>query len=200
MVLASALSICICYLFSSHTRAKRRGLSLRITTHLLWHSAARMSLVVMEWTTVCISPLLYQVQHQDISSGNQTLQAIISEKSNTILKGENNSMTLFQLYKSVSSVLNLETKEESVNSSLRTDTRKEVSCTYCILEPLVSKQHLYSLSTTSYSWNVESISSGVIAWSGQTTGASPTSQLWGHKAAHTLCDISALCPMVVTPM
>nr|XP_034975837.1 polycystic kidney disease protein 1-like 2 isoform X2 [Zootoca vivipara] len=67
-----------------------------------------------------------RVQHQDISSGNRTLQAIISEKSNTILKGENNSMTLFQLYKSVSSVLNLETKEESVNSSLRTDTRKEL--------------------------------------------------------------------------
>ncbi|XP_053127311.1 polycystic kidney disease protein 1-like 2 [Hemicordylus capensis] len=67
-----------------------------------------------------------RVQHQDISSGNQTWQAIISEKSNTILKGENNSMSLFQLYKSVSSVLNQETKEESVNSSLRTDMRKEL--------------------------------------------------------------------------
>ncbi|XP_061449764.1 polycystin-1-like protein 2 [Rhineura floridana] len=67
-----------------------------------------------------------RVQHEDISSGNQTLQAIISEKSNSILKGENNSMSLFQLYKSVSSVLNQETREESVNSSLRTDTRKEL--------------------------------------------------------------------------
>uniref|UniRef100_A0ACB8EA10 Uncharacterized protein n=1 Tax=Sphaerodactylus townsendi TaxID=933632 RepID=A0ACB8EA10_9SAUR len=67
-----------------------------------------------------------RVQYEDIHTGNQTLQAILSEKSSTILKGENNSMSLFQLYKSVSSVLNQETKEESVNSSLRTDTRKEL--------------------------------------------------------------------------
>ncbi|XP_062997536.1 polycystin-1-like protein 2 [Elgaria multicarinata webbii] len=67
-----------------------------------------------------------RVRDEDISTGNQTLQAIISEKSNTILKGENNSMSLFQLYKSVSSVLNQETKVETVNSSLRTDTRKEL--------------------------------------------------------------------------
>ncbi|XP_042294389.1 polycystic kidney disease protein 1-like 2 isoform X2 [Sceloporus undulatus] len=63
---------------------------------------------------------------EEISGGNQTLQTIILEKSNTILKGENNSMSLFQLYKSVSSVLNQEMKEEHVNTSLRTDTRKEL--------------------------------------------------------------------------
>lgn len=73
----------------------------------------------------------YQVQYEDINTGNQTLQAIISKKSSTILKGENSSMSLFQLYKSVSSVLNQETREESINSTLRTDTRKEVRC--CIL-------------------------------------------------------------------
>nr|XP_056718331.1 polycystic kidney disease protein 1-like 2 [Euleptes europaea] len=67
-----------------------------------------------------------RVQYEDINTGNQTLQAIVSEKSSTILKGENSSMSLFQLYKSVSSVLNQETREESVNSSLRTDTRKEL--------------------------------------------------------------------------
>ncbi|KAL8195182.1 UNVERIFIED_CONTAM: hypothetical protein K2H54_047650 [Gekko kuhli] len=67
-----------------------------------------------------------RVHYEDISTGNQTLQAIVSEKSSTILKGENSSMSLFQLYKSVSSVLNQETKEESINSSLRTDTRKEL--------------------------------------------------------------------------
>ncbi|XP_066494065.1 polycystin-1-like protein 2 [Tiliqua scincoides] len=70
--------------------------------------------------------LTVRVQPEDISSGNQSLQAILSEKSNKILKGENNSMSLFQLYKSVSSALNQETKGESINSSLRTDTRKEL--------------------------------------------------------------------------
>uniref|UniRef100_A0ABM5EUS9 Polycystin-1-like protein 2 n=1 Tax=Pogona vitticeps TaxID=103695 RepID=A0ABM5EUS9_9SAUR len=68
----------------------------------------------------------FTVQPEDLSGKNQTFQAIISEKSNMILKGKNNSMSLFQLYKSVSSVLNQEAKEESVNSSLRTDTKKEL--------------------------------------------------------------------------
>ncbi|XP_060551059.1 polycystin-1-like protein 2 [Pantherophis guttatus] len=67
-----------------------------------------------------------RVQPEDINSGNQTLQAMILEKSNSILKGENNSMSLFQLYKSVSSVLNQERKESNFNSSLQTDTRKEL--------------------------------------------------------------------------
>ncbi|KAM6430104.1 polycystin-1-like protein 3 [Liasis olivaceus] len=67
-----------------------------------------------------------RVHPDDINSGNQTLQAMILEKSNSILKGENNSMSLFQLYKSVSSVLNQETKETTFNSSLQTDTRKEL--------------------------------------------------------------------------
>nr|XP_060644320.1 polycystin-1-like protein 2 [Anolis sagrei ordinatus] len=67
-----------------------------------------------------------RVWPEDISDRNQTLQTIILEKSNTILKGENNSMSLFQLYKSVSSVLNHKMKEESVNTSLQTDTRKEL--------------------------------------------------------------------------
>lgn len=59
--------------------------------------------------------------------GNLTLQAVISEKANTILKDGNNSMSLFQLYKSVASVLNQQTQEESFNMSLQTNTRKEVS-------------------------------------------------------------------------
>ncbi|XP_054856225.1 polycystic kidney disease protein 1-like 2 [Eublepharis macularius] len=67
-----------------------------------------------------------RVQDGDINTGNQTLQAILSEKSNTILKGGNSSVSLFQLYKSVSSVLNQETNDESANSSLRTDARKEL--------------------------------------------------------------------------
>uniref|UniRef100_A0A8C5SYB1 Polycystin 1 like 2/pseudo n=1 Tax=Laticauda laticaudata TaxID=8630 RepID=A0A8C5SYB1_LATLA len=57
----------------------------------------------------------------NLNSGNQTLQAMILEKSSSILKGENNSMSLFQLYKSVSSVLNQDTKEATFNSSLQTD-------------------------------------------------------------------------------
>ncbi|KAL7978824.1 hypothetical protein Chor_013313, partial [Crotalus horridus] len=67
-----------------------------------------------------------RVQPEDINSGNQTLQAMILEKSNSILKEENNSMSLFQLYKSVSSVLNQETKEATFNSFLQTNTRKEL--------------------------------------------------------------------------
>lgn len=59
--------------------------------------------------------------------GNLTLQAVISEKANTILKDGNNSMSLFQLYKSVTSVLNQQIQEESFNMSLQTNTRKEVS-------------------------------------------------------------------------
>lgn len=61
--------------------------------------------------------------------GNLTLQAVISEKANTILKDGNNSMSLFQLYKSVTSVLNQQIQEESFNMSLQTNTRKEVSKT-----------------------------------------------------------------------
>lgn len=66
--------------------------------------------------------------------GNLTLQAIVSEKANTILKDGNNSMSLFQLYKSVISVLNQETQEESFNTSLQMDTRKEVSQTLVFLQ------------------------------------------------------------------
>lgn len=64
---------------------------------------------------------------------NLTLQAIVSEKAN-ILKDGNNSMSLFQLYKSVTSVLNQETQEESFNISLQMDTRKEVSWTLVFLQ------------------------------------------------------------------
>lgn len=66
--------------------------------------------------------------------GNLTLQAIVSEKANTILKDGNNSMSLFQLYKSVTSVLNQDMQEESFNISLQTDTRKEVSQTLVFLQ------------------------------------------------------------------
>uniref|UniRef100_U3JWH1 Polycystin 1 like 2/pseudo n=1 Tax=Ficedula albicollis TaxID=59894 RepID=U3JWH1_FICAL len=51
----------------------------------------------------------------DMMDGNLTLQAVISEKANTILKDGNNSMSLFQLYKSVTSVLNQQLQEESFN-------------------------------------------------------------------------------------
>ncbi|XP_023790696.1 polycystic kidney disease protein 1-like 2 [Cyanistes caeruleus] len=62
----------------------------------------------------------------DTMDGNLTLQAVISEKANTILKDGNNSMSLFQLYKSVTSVLNQQIQEESFNMSLQTNTRKEL--------------------------------------------------------------------------
>ncbi|NWI42071.1 PK1L2 protein, partial [Picathartes gymnocephalus] len=57
---------------------------------------------------------------------NLTLQAVVSEKANTILKEGNNSMSLFQLYKSVTSVLNQQIQEESFNMSLQTNTRREL--------------------------------------------------------------------------
>ncbi|NXV76576.1 PK1L2 protein, partial [Atlantisia rogersi] len=66
-----------------------------------------------------------KVGHTDMINANLTLQAIVSEKANT-LKDGNNSMSLFQLYKSVTSVLNQETQEESFNISLQMDTRKEL--------------------------------------------------------------------------
>ncbi|OXB62704.1 hypothetical protein ASZ78_003064 [Callipepla squamata] len=67
-----------------------------------------------------------KVIQADPIDGNLTLQTIVSEKTNTILKDGNNSMSLFQLFKSVTSVLNHETQEENFNLSLQTDTRKEV--------------------------------------------------------------------------
>nr|XP_009925157.1 PREDICTED: polycystic kidney disease protein 1-like 2 [Haliaeetus albicilla] len=67
-----------------------------------------------------------KVGHADMINGNLILQAIVSEKANTILKDGNNSMSLFQLYKSVTSVLNQDMQEESFNISLQTDTRKEL--------------------------------------------------------------------------
>lgn len=73
--------------------------------------------------------------------GNLTLQAVISEKANTILKDGNNSMSLFQLYKSVTSVLNQQIQEESFNMSLQTNTRKEVSKTLAFLQYNVSLQY-----------------------------------------------------------
>lgn len=75
-----------------------------------------------------------QVGHADMFDGNLTLKAIVSEKANTILKDSNNSMSLFQLYKSVSSVLNQESQEESFNISLQTNTQKEVSQTLVFLQ------------------------------------------------------------------
>ncbi|NWH66986.1 PK1L2 protein, partial [Geococcyx californianus] len=67
-----------------------------------------------------------KVGHADTIDGNLTLQAIVSEKANTILKDVNNSMSLFQLYKSVTSVLNQETQDESFNISLPMDSRKQL--------------------------------------------------------------------------
>ncbi|NWX49923.1 PK1L2 protein, partial [Steatornis caripensis] len=67
-----------------------------------------------------------KVGHADMIDRNLTLQAIVSEKANTILKDGNNSMSLFQLCKSVTSVLNQEAQEESFNISLQRDTRKEL--------------------------------------------------------------------------
>ncbi|XP_031471197.1 polycystic kidney disease protein 1-like 2 [Phasianus colchicus] len=69
--------------------------------------------------------LFQGVIQADTIDGNLTLQTIVSEKANTILKDGNNSMSLFQLFKSVTSVLNHETQEENFNISLQTDTRKE---------------------------------------------------------------------------
>ncbi|NWR19530.1 PK1L2 protein, partial [Emberiza fucata] len=62
----------------------------------------------------------------DMMDGNLTLQAVVSEKANTILRDGNSSMSLFQLYKAVTSVLNQQTQEESFNMSLQTDTRREL--------------------------------------------------------------------------
>ncbi|NXA58386.1 PK1L2 protein, partial [Mohoua ochrocephala] len=62
----------------------------------------------------------------DMMDGNLTLQAVISEKANNILKEGNNSMSLFQLYKSVTSVLNQQIQVESFDTSLQTNTRKEL--------------------------------------------------------------------------
>ncbi|XP_042692995.1 polycystic kidney disease protein 1-like 2 isoform X1 [Centrocercus urophasianus] len=67
-----------------------------------------------------------KVIQADTIDGNLTLQTIVSEKANTILKDGNNSMSLFQLFKSVTSVLNHETQDENFNISLQTDTRKEL--------------------------------------------------------------------------
>ncbi|NXF29075.1 PK1L2 protein, partial [Nyctibius bracteatus] len=67
-----------------------------------------------------------KVGHADMIDGNLTLQALVSEKANTILKEGNSSMSLFQLCMSVTSVLNQETQEESFNISLQVDTRKEL--------------------------------------------------------------------------
>ncbi|KAM9183006.1 polycystin-1-like protein 3 [Mergus octosetaceus] len=67
-----------------------------------------------------------KVGHTDMIDGNLTLQGIVSEKANSILKDGNNSMSLFQLFKSVTSVLNHETQEENFNISLQMDTRKEL--------------------------------------------------------------------------
>ncbi|NXG73156.1 PK1L2 protein, partial [Baryphthengus martii] len=67
-----------------------------------------------------------KVGHADMTDGNLTLQAIVSEKTNTILRDGNSTMSLFQLYKSVTSVLNQESQEESSNRSLQTNTRKEL--------------------------------------------------------------------------
>ncbi|NXK49451.1 PK1L2 protein, partial [Chauna torquata] len=67
-----------------------------------------------------------KVGHADMIDGNLTLQTIVSEKANTILKDGNNSISLFQLFKSVTSVLNRETNEENFNIPLQTDIRKEL--------------------------------------------------------------------------
>ncbi|NXG52006.1 PK1L2 protein, partial [Psilopogon haemacephalus] len=67
-----------------------------------------------------------KVGHTDMRDENMTLQAIVSEKTSTILKDGNNSMSLFQLYKSVTSVLNEETQGERLNISSQTNTRKEL--------------------------------------------------------------------------
>ncbi|NWU96850.1 PK1L2 protein, partial [Upupa epops] len=67
-----------------------------------------------------------KVGHADMIDGNLTLQAVVAEKANAILQDGNSSMSLLQLYKSVTSVLNRETQEESFNVSLQMNTRKEL--------------------------------------------------------------------------
>uniref|UniRef100_K7F7G5 Polycystin 1 like 2/pseudo n=1 Tax=Pelodiscus sinensis TaxID=13735 RepID=K7F7G5_PELSI len=67
-----------------------------------------------------------KVRHEDMNTGNQTLQATLAKKANVILKEGNNSMSLFQLYKSVSSVLNRESQGETFNTSLQINTRREL--------------------------------------------------------------------------
>ncbi|XP_026519500.1 polycystic kidney disease protein 1-like 2 [Terrapene carolina triunguis] len=67
-----------------------------------------------------------KVRREDMNTGNQTLQTTLAEKANAILKEGNNSMSLFQLYKSMSSVLNQESQGETFNTSLQTDTRREL--------------------------------------------------------------------------
>ncbi|XP_040537000.1 polycystic kidney disease protein 1-like 2 isoform X2 [Gallus gallus] len=79
-----------------------------------------------------------KVIQADTIDGNLTLQTIVSEKANTILRDGNNSMSLFQLFKSVTSVLNHETQEENSNISLQTDTRKELSIYSTICTVLIS--------------------------------------------------------------
>ncbi|NXO04337.1 PK1L2 protein, partial [Rhinopomastus cyanomelas] len=69
---------------------------------------------------------LVQVGHTDMIDGNLTLQAVVAEKANAILQDGNSSMSLLQLYKSVTSVLNQEMQEESFNTSLQMNTRKEL--------------------------------------------------------------------------
>lgn len=97
--------------------------------------------------------------------GNLTLQAVVSEKANTILKDGNSSMSLFQLYQSVTSVLNQQIQEESFNMSLQKNTRKEVSKTlscskmsynglHIVLQFLCNKKltyhHLKSMKVSSF--------------------------------------------------
>ncbi|XP_032626502.2 polycystin-1-like protein 2 [Chelonoidis abingdonii] len=69
---------------------------------------------------------IVKVRREDMNPGNQTLQATLAEKANAILKEGYNSMSLFQLYKSMSSVLNQESQGKTFNASLQTDTRREL--------------------------------------------------------------------------
>ncbi|KAM4723032.1 polycystin-1-like protein 2 [Rhinophrynus dorsalis] len=66
--------------------------------------------------------LKVKVRYDESISNHQSLSALVSEKSANILKGENRSSSLIQLYKSVSSVLNQNTESHS----LQTDTKKQL--------------------------------------------------------------------------
>ncbi|MEE6499912.1 hypothetical protein FKM82_003634 [Ascaphus truei] len=67
-----------------------------------------------------------KVTYDEADSISQTLTSFVSEKSTDILKGENSSGLLIQLYKSVSSLLNQELLGDSPRPSLQRDTKKEL--------------------------------------------------------------------------
>ncbi|XP_078524933.1 polycystin-1-like protein 2 [Lissotriton helveticus] len=64
------------------------------------------------------------VKPEDFNSSNQTFLASITERVNTISKGENSSASLIQLYKSVSSVLNQADQEDDLQTGNKRELRE----------------------------------------------------------------------------